>query len=210
MPPPQPSRIIASMPRGRRPLPTALRKLEGNRGKRPFNEREPQPSPGEPAMPPLSREAAKEWKRIVPILMALGILTVADGSALAIYCTAFARWQQAERQLSRSRNLASDKARKLFAISEKCMKLMKSVLVGIRPDAGVTAAPGKFLHLADDARRFRRSRERVLRRSADTLSSGEEYFRDAVINGDSASICPKYPVRARDLLCPCRWKSHNL
>jgi P27 family predicted phage terminase small subunit len=86
-------------------------------------------------MPRLSREAAAEWKRLVPILLRLGILTIADGSALAIYCAAFARWQQAERQLARSRNLASDKARKLFAISEKCMKLMKSVLVefGLTP-----------------------------------------------------------------------------
>jgi P27 family predicted phage terminase small subunit len=86
-------------------------------------------------MPTLSREASSEWKRVVPILMALGILTVADGSALAIYCTAFARWQQAERQLSRKRDSASDEARRLFAISEKCMKLAKSVLVefGLTP-----------------------------------------------------------------------------
>jgi P27 family predicted phage terminase small subunit len=86
-------------------------------------------------MPKLSRAAANEWKRIVPILMNLGILTIADGTALAIHCSAFARWQQSERQLARLRDLSSDKARKLFAISEKCMKLMKSVLVefGLTP-----------------------------------------------------------------------------
>jgi P27 family predicted phage terminase small subunit len=118
-----------------RPKPTALKKLLGNPGKRKLNEREPSPAVGTPKMPRLSREAASEWKRIVPILMAAGILTVADGAALSIYCTAFARWQQAERQLSRSRNLASDKARKLFTISEKCMKLAKSVLIefGLTP-----------------------------------------------------------------------------
>jgi P27 family predicted phage terminase small subunit len=120
---------------GHNRTPTALKKLLGNRGRRPLNEHELQPKPGEPEMPKLSRAAAKEWRRIVPILMALGILTIADGSALAIYCAAFARWQQAERQLSRSPNLASDKSRKLFSIAEKSMKLAKSVLVefGLTP-----------------------------------------------------------------------------
>ena len=87
--------------RGRRPKPTALRKLLGNPGKRPFNEREPQPMPGEPEMPKLSREAVAEWRRIVPLLLRIGVLTIVDGKALAGYCHAYARWVQAERDVRR-------------------------------------------------------------------------------------------------------------
>ena len=121
--------------RGRRPKPTALRKLEGNRSKRPFNEREPQPMPGVPEMPCLSREAAREWKRMVPILLRLGILTIADGPALALYCAAFAHWKQAERELQSSSDLASDKARRLHSIADKSMKFAKSMLTefGLTP-----------------------------------------------------------------------------
>jgi P27 family predicted phage terminase small subunit len=118
-----------------RPKPTAMKKLLGNPDKRRINENEPQPRVGEPEMPELSGDAAKEWKRIVPILMSLGILTIADGPALAIYCDAFAFAQKAKKQLSRSRDLTSAKARRLFSMSEKSMKLAKSMLVefGLTP-----------------------------------------------------------------------------
>jgi P27 family predicted phage terminase small subunit len=120
---------------GRNAKPTALKKLLGNPGKRKIDENEPQPMPGEPEMPELSREAQREWKRIVPILMALGILTIADGPALALYCSAWAIHQRAERELSRQRFLSSEKTKKLLAISEKFAKLAKSMLVefGLTP-----------------------------------------------------------------------------
>ncbi len=38
----------------------------------------------------LSREAKAEWRRIVPHLDAVGLLTIVDRSALASYCQAFA------------------------------------------------------------------------------------------------------------------------
>jgi|GEM_PF-176970 len=83
--------------RGRKPKPTALKKLEGNPGKRRLNEYEP--------MPPISTlrcpnyllpEARKEWRRLAPALIAMGVLTVADAVPFAAYCTAYARWREAE------------------------------------------------------------------------------------------------------------------
>jgi P27 family predicted phage terminase small subunit len=123
------------MPRGRRPLPTALRKLLGNPGKRALNEHEPKPAPGEPEMPWLAREAAAEWRRVVPILLSLGILTIADGPALALYCAAYGHWQCAERELTKCRDLSADKARKLNRMADSSMKLAKSMLVefGLTP-----------------------------------------------------------------------------
>ena len=83
--------------RGRKPKPTALKLLDGNPGKRPLNDREPVPPKGEIKCPGwLMPEAKKEWKRLAPSLEAMGVLTMADLTAFAGYCQAFARWKEAE------------------------------------------------------------------------------------------------------------------
>ena len=83
--------------RGRKPKPTAMKILEGNPGKRPLNESEPIPPKGGVKCPTwLLPEAKKEWKRLAPALEAMGVLTMADLSAFAGYCQAFARWKEAE------------------------------------------------------------------------------------------------------------------
>ena len=50
---------------GRKPKPTALKKLEGNPGKRKMNTKEPVPGKGMPDCPKwLLPEAKEEWKRL--------------------------------------------------------------------------------------------------------------------------------------------------
>ena len=50
---------------GRKPKPTALKKLEGNPGKRKLNTKEPMPGKGMPDCPKwLFPEAKKEWERV--------------------------------------------------------------------------------------------------------------------------------------------------
>lgn len=89
--------------RGPAPEPTALRILNGNPGQRAINEDEPQPEaaplnvPPPDSLPPVAKE---EWRRLVPILQACGLLTAADLTAFAIYCTLFARWREAEDHLN--------------------------------------------------------------------------------------------------------------
>ena len=86
--------------KGRKPKPTLLKVLNGNPGKRPLNEREPQPLEGVPERPLwLDGEAQAEWERVVPELQAMGLLSSADRAALAAYCTAWSRWVQAEAQV---------------------------------------------------------------------------------------------------------------
>ena len=88
---------------GRKPKPTALKKLEGDRGKgrRPLNEREPIPPKGGVKCPAwLLPEAKKEWKWLAPALEAMGVLTMADTAAFASYCQAYARWREAEDVIS--------------------------------------------------------------------------------------------------------------
>lgn len=85
---------------GRRPKPTALKKLEGNPGKRPLNEREPTPRRAMPRCPHhLAGEARKEWRRVVRELYAVGLLTQVDRAALAAYCQLYARWIAAEKEI---------------------------------------------------------------------------------------------------------------
>ena len=87
---------------GRRPTPTALKKLRGNPGKRELNDKEPTPETGEPEMPKgLSKFAVEKWKSLVPELLALGVLTKLDGEALANLCTAYSHQRMAENAIQR-------------------------------------------------------------------------------------------------------------
>jgi P27 family predicted phage terminase small subunit len=88
--------------RGRRPKPTRLKLLTGNPGKRPLNEREPEPEPSVPDCPPeLGPVARREWDRLVGELSKLRILTALDRAALASYCGAYALWAEAMEQIQK-------------------------------------------------------------------------------------------------------------
>ena len=89
--------------RGPNPKPRALQVLEGNPGKRPLNPLEPQPSLRRPKCPDYLDEAAKrEWKRLVPILEAMRVLTEADGIALGNLCMQYALLQEAQTKLRKT------------------------------------------------------------------------------------------------------------
>jgi P27 family predicted phage terminase small subunit len=84
--------------RGRKPLPAALRLVQGNRGKRPIKDTpRPRGQAGRPAG--LSAAAQTEWRRLAPQLTALGLLTPADRAFFAAYCEAWASWAAADRQI---------------------------------------------------------------------------------------------------------------
>ncbi len=85
---------------GRKPVPTTLKVLRGNPGKRPLSDDEPRPKAKLPPPPShLSAEAKREWWRLGKQLAALGLMTNIDRGALAIYCQAWARWLEAEQAL---------------------------------------------------------------------------------------------------------------
>ena len=82
--------------RGPAPKPTALKLLQGNPGKRRLNAWEPKPCDGVPRCPDwLDAEAKACWKRIVPQLKAMGVLTLIDADALTNYCDTWSRWKRA-------------------------------------------------------------------------------------------------------------------
>jgi P27 family predicted phage terminase small subunit len=76
--------------RGPAPKPNAVRIADGNPARRPINGDSPQFAEGEPKQPSgMSAEGRREWRRLVPILLAVpGLLTEADGHELADMCEA--------------------------------------------------------------------------------------------------------------------------
>ncbi len=82
---------------GRRPKPTALRVIDGDRPGR-VNEDEPSPPrstrcPRSPAW--LADDARKIWRRYAPELHARGVLTEWDADSLGVACSELARYQRA-------------------------------------------------------------------------------------------------------------------
>src|SRR3954447_21751271 len=89
--------------RGPAPKPTAIKRLEGNPGKRKLNEAEPTPTLGAPECPDhLDDVARKEWDRLTTILTAMKVLTEADYIALANLCQAYSTLINAQRQLNKT------------------------------------------------------------------------------------------------------------
>lgn len=84
--------------RGPLPKPHALKVLEGNPGKRPLStDGGINPQVAIPTPPKhLGIEARKEWKRITPELVALGLISNLDRAALALYCQAAGRLYELE------------------------------------------------------------------------------------------------------------------
>ncbi|MFA4973656.1 MAG: phage terminase small subunit P27 family [bacterium] len=125
------------------PKPTILKKIEGNPGKRPLNENEPQPLPVEPECPHwLMPEAKAEWKRIAPELLRLGLLTHIDKAALAGYCQAYARWSQAEARLTKRGLLITTQSgyqqqRAEVSIAQRYLAILKSFIAefGLSPSS---------------------------------------------------------------------------
>jgi P27 family predicted phage terminase small subunit len=82
-------------------IPTALKELKGNPGKRPLPKNEVKYSAAIPVCPShLDKLARAEWKRMAAELKPLGLLTKADRAAFAVYCAMWSRWVQAEQKIA--------------------------------------------------------------------------------------------------------------
>lgn len=87
---------------GTKPKPTRLKLIEGNRGKRPLNSKEPRTVTARPSAPPhLTADALEEWNRVATWLHRIGLLSEVDRAALAAYAQAYGRWVQAERAIAK-------------------------------------------------------------------------------------------------------------
>jgi P27 family predicted phage terminase small subunit len=115
--------------RGRKPLPTHLRLLRGNPGKRaiPQNEMMPDSSLDVPPAPVHVRGyALEEWNRLAPELHRFGLLTNVDLIPFAAYCLCYQRWRQAEEAL----RVMADRDPLTFGI---IIKQGKDGIAGVNP-----------------------------------------------------------------------------
>lgn len=87
---------------GRPPKPHHLKVIEGNPGKRRLTE-PVKPPPSRPRCPGwLSPYAKTAWRRLVPILDAMGVLTSADTETMAGLCEAVSRFRKATETIAKS------------------------------------------------------------------------------------------------------------
>ena len=139
----------------RRPKPLAIHRLNGN--PRHFSQAElngddnPQPKLEPPEMPKgLTKAAKREWRRIVPELQEVGVLSIVDGRALAGYCDAAAMIEACNKDIAKNgltyQSMYEDKKtgemmpgdikpNPSVAIKFTAMKVMKSFLIefGLTP-----------------------------------------------------------------------------
>ena len=122
--------------RGRKHIPTALRKGGKQRG-------EPVPPKALPRCPDhLCDVARREWRRLATPLHRMGVLTVVDRAAFAAYCQAYGRWVEAERKLKETPLLLKTPSGYIqqspwLSVSNKQLELMGRYMVelGLTPSA---------------------------------------------------------------------------
>lgn len=123
------------MARGRKPVPTKLKIVRGNPGRRPLNENEPKPEviAAPPAPDYMNELAQNEWERMASKLSEMGLLTALDLPALEFYCQCYARSREAEDELQKTG----------ITIETKHGNVIQNPLVGIANKSKELAA--KFL-----------------------------------------------------------------
>lgn len=91
--------------RGRKPKPTALKRLGGNAGKRALNKNEPTFTPliGVACPEWLAEDqwAPTLWDMVIKELCAAEVLCITDLHNLEAFCTAYSRWRRAEIEITK-------------------------------------------------------------------------------------------------------------
>src|SRR5690349_17626110 len=92
---------------GRKQVPTALKKLRGNPGKRPLNEREPQPE-GLIGTPPSNFTSVEKavWADTVAAMP--NVYTAADRALMEAWCTVVAQFRKVRAELNRGEMVLVD------------------------------------------------------------------------------------------------------
>lgn len=155
--------------RGRFPIPTHLKVIAGNPGRRPLEDVRALPPASRPECPAhLGVGARAEWDRIVPELETAGLLQRTDRAQLAAYCIVFARWVETELKIAEMQQSGVmngllvkspngyPQISPLLVISNKCMDQIRGFgqEFGLSPAARVRvramSAAGQGVLFADD------------------------------------------------------------
>lgn len=135
-------------------MPTALKLIRGNPGRRPINTREPQPPRARPTCPEwLDKEARSEWRRVVPLLDNLGLLTKADRAALAIYCDQWSTYVAARANVEKFGAVVEARESPYLRIADRAAQRIRQYCqeFGLTPSArGRMQVPGESMAGEDD------------------------------------------------------------
>ena len=118
--------------RGPKPIPTHLKLISGNPGKRRLNDAEPIAPPAIPEAPAhLSARARLEWDRSALLLKDSGLLSNLDRNIFANYCQAWGRLQEAEEGIAKTGMLVKSPSgyvmqSPFLAIINRCMAQIAS------------------------------------------------------------------------------------
>lgn len=136
---------------GPKPQPTHLKTVRGNPGRRPLNEKEPEPDTTIPDPPPtLSEKALKQWDLVAPQLHKMGVLTQIDATALEMYCVAYGNWAEAQEMIKEYGPLVKARSGYLqqspyMQMANKAFEQMKAML----PEFGMTPSSRSSLKTGD-------------------------------------------------------------
>jgi P27 family predicted phage terminase small subunit len=146
--------------RGPAATPANILQLTGNPGHRKANKKEARPRPTPPPPPSwLTASGKAAWKRLLPELDRLGLLTLVDGDAFAAYCEAVSQFEWATKTLAaEGMTFTTDKGyvgqHPAVAMRHKAMQLLKlfAAEFGLTPSARArleVPAPDKDSGLGD-------------------------------------------------------------
>lgn len=138
---------------GRKPKPTALKLIEGNPGKRPINDAEPEPEKVFDPAPPQSfnQLEATKWREMTAKLTASRILTVLDLDALEIYCREWVNLQDAIADVNaRGKLLRLNSGGTMWNPSWTQLKHSQSVCRSIMAEFGLTPSSRSSLVVQAD------------------------------------------------------------
>lgn len=180
-------------------MPTELRKLTGNRSKKPLPKNEPKPDLGTepPSAPDYLDEGGKaEWNRLARQLWLNGILGLEDWTGFAGYCEAFSDWMRYNEMIAATERRLKEKVRARAVLDNA---------LGVQPgDVGITDAT--FGRLVENNGRQLASPLLALRNEArrDCLKFATEFgltpssrSRVSVPRGAGGAALPKADVQTK-------------
>jgi P27 family predicted phage terminase small subunit len=106
----------------------------------------------------LTREARKEWRRVLPLLLERGSLTEADSEAVALLCEMKSRWLAAKQDLEQNgltvnvtvldrggNPVCTRKPNPALKIAENCERALRSFLteLGLTPRSRERVVPAR-------------------------------------------------------------------
>lgn len=156
--------------RGRKPKPVEQKIAEGNPGKRKLPNA-PKPKLALPRPPTfMTKEAKKEWRRVIKHLHENQLMSHLDVAALAAYCTHYSRWVEAEKKIQELNTLiikapsGYPQNNPYLGIANRSLEMMHKFLVefGMTPSARARIDLGKSASGEEDPFEefWRRKRER--------------------------------------------------